>query len=121
MINPSLAPCLILMAIPVDSARPRDMAGEIVLLRPFLFQKGFRFAVIVLLLPIGSNRITPVVPDHRAWAISEAPPLLLKSPAEIHIVARNAKLRIESPYGFQSGFAKSHITPRNMFGLAVGQ
>ena len=97
------------------------MAGEIVLLRPFLLQEGFRFAVIVLLLPVGANRITPVVPDHRARTISEGPPLLLKSPANIHIVSRNPKLRIESTYGFQSGFAKSHITPGNMFGLGIGQ
>jgi hypothetical protein len=97
------------------------MAGEIVLLRPFLLQEGFRFAAIVLLLPIGPNGITPVVPNHRAWAVSEGPAVLLKAPADIHIVSRSAKLRVEPPHGLQSGFAKSHITPGNMFGLTVGQ
>src|SRR5262245_32120189 len=121
MINSSLAPRLILVAIPVNAARPCDMAGEIVLLRPFFLQEGFRFAIIVLLLPVGSNRIASVVPDHRAGAISQGPPFLLKPPADIHIISRNAKLRIKSVYGFQSGFPKSHIASWNMFGFSVGQ
>src|SRR5262245_28648058 len=62
-----------------------------------------------------------MVPNHRTGAISQSPSLLLKSPADIHIISSNAELRIESAYGFQRRFAESHIAAGDMFRLAIGQ
>ena len=46
---------------------------------------------------------------------------MLKAPTNIYIIARNAKLRIESAYVFERGVTKSHITTGNMFRLTVRQ
>ena len=121
MIDPPPAPSFVLMSVSIDSASPSDMARDIIFLGPFFFQERFRFTVVVLLLPVSANLITSVMPNHRARTIAQRPALFLKPPANVDIVSRYAKLRIESADGFERGLAKSHVATGNMFGLTVGQ
>src|SRR6266540_825906 len=103
----------------IDSAAPGHVTGRVVLLRPLPLEQGLSFAVPLLLLPVGPDRVAPVVPDHRSRAEPDGPPLLLQAPAEIHVVARGPELRIEPADRLEGGSAERHVAPGDMLGLAV--
>ena len=94
MINPIRTPPHILDA--VHSPGPSHMTCGVVFFRPFLFQKGLGFAIASLLAQIGANRVAAMMPDHCGRTETEGPAVLLQAPADIHIVAGDAELRVES-------------------------
>jgi len=104
----------------VEPAIPCEMSDRIVLFWPFTFQHGFSAAIIQLLVPIGANGRTAMMPDHCAWMKAECPATLLQAPAEIHVVASDAKRWVETAHCFQSGATKSHVAAGQMFSNAVG-
>src|SRR6266545_4786441 len=105
----------------VDPASPGHVAGRIVFLRPLPLEQRFRLAVTLLLLPVGPDRVAPVMPDHRAGAEPDAPALLLQAPAYIHVVAGGAELGIEPADGLQRGRAERHVAPGDVLGFAIRQ
>ena len=50
-----------------------------------------------LLLEIGFDRITAMMPDDGCWSEAKRPAPLLQAPAYVHVVARDVKTRIEAP------------------------
>ena len=105
----------------IDPASPFQMAGGVVLVRPFLFQERLGKTVARLLPQIGANRIPPVMPDHRRRTETQRPAALLQSPADVHVVARNAELRIESSDRLETRFAKRHVAARDVFRFPIGK
>src|SRR5215217_4797954 len=97
------------------------MPEGVVPLRPFRLQQRFCLAVALLLLPICSDRIAAVVPNHRRRAEAKSPPPLLKPPADIHVVARHPESRVEAANRLELIFAKGHIAARNVLGYFVRQ
>src|SRR5215212_1519468 len=106
MKNPPGAQAEIRCAAPIEAPGPGRMTGRIEFLRPLPFKHRFRFAIAHLLFPIRVNRIAPMMPNHRRGNKAQVPTGLLQPPADIHVIASNTKLRIESTYGLESGFAK---------------
>jgi len=106
---------------PFPYTRPAqgEMAGSVIFLRPLSLQEGLSLPIVSLLFPISPHRVAAVVPDHGRRMESQCPALLLQPPAHIDIVAGNVELRIKSPYGFEGGLAKRHVTARNVLRLMV--
>src|SRR5215469_10839819 len=86
---------------------------------PFNRKLGLRFAVAALLLPIGADRITAMMPHHSRRAEANRPPLILQSPTQINVVARRAKTGIKAIDSEQRLFAVRHVAARNVFGDLV--
>ena len=82
-------------------------------------QQRFGFAVTGLLLQVGADRRTPVVPHKTRRVESELAPALLQAPADVHIVAGLAKNRIEPAYLLQRPSEERHVAAGNVLGLAV--
>ena len=105
----------------VNAAAPDAAAEKVEILRVLAHQQGFRFAVAGLLLQVSADRGTPVVPDKTGVTESELAASLLQTPADIHVVTRRAKHRIEPADFLQRPFVKHHVAAGNVLGLTVGQ
>ena len=55
------------------------------------------------------------MPDKPRWTETDLVIRLLQAPAHIHIIARDAELRIESADGLETIFADCHIAAGDMF------
>src|SRR4029450_3211312 len=97
------------------------MSQHIIFFWPFLLEQRFRLAVPLLLLPIGSDRIAAMMPDHGCRAKANGPTLLLQAPAHIHVIASRTKLWIKPSNGLQGRFPKRHVTPWDMLCLRIGE
>src|SRR5207244_3734534 len=75
---------------------PGEMAGTVVALRPLPLEERLGLSVLELLLQIGPEGVSPVVPDDRAGAESDGPAFLLQPPADVDVVARDPELRVEA-------------------------
>src|SRR5437588_6591086 len=80
----------------VNAAAQYSAAEKVEILRMLAHQQGFRFAVPGLLLQVSADRGTPVVPDKTGVTESELAAALLQTPANIHVVTRRAKHRVET-------------------------
>src|SRR5207237_9654435 len=105
----------------INPPGPFEMAGEVVFLRPFPFQKRLGFAIALLLAQISANGIAAMVPDDRRGIEHQRPTLLLQTPTDIHVVTGDAKLRVKSANRLQARLAERHIAARNVFRLAIGK
>src|SRR6185503_10315608 len=108
MINSAHPPAEIGQPIAVDASRPDGMAGYVVLFGPFALEHRLGLAVAALLFPVGAHRVASVMPNERGRAEPKAPALLLQSPADIHVIPGDVKLRIETADRLQRNFAKRH-------------
>src|SRR5512143_2180418 len=97
------------------------MPRTVVFLGPFLRQLTLRTAIADLLLPIGAQRVAPMMPDHGTRVEAERPAPRPQSPADVHVVPRGAEPRVEPADRLQAGLAERHVAPRNVLGLAVGE
>src|SRR5215470_2001163 len=86
---------------------------------PFNRKLGFRFAVAALLLPVGADRITAVMPDHSRRAKANRPPPILQSPTQIDVISRGAKTGVKAVDREERLFAVRHVTARNVLGDLV--
>ena len=107
------------MAVAVDPSAPGNMTGRVVLLGPFSFEQCLGFAVAYLLLPIGQDGLSPVVPYHRRRIKTQRMTLLPQSPTYINVITGSAKLFIETAYFEKGGLAKCHVTAGKVFRLIV--
>src|SRR6266540_6105180 len=105
---------------PVKASSPGEMASGVVSLRPLALEECLRPAIPALLLPVGSHRVSSMVPDHGAGVISDAAPRIRQPPTEVHVVASGAKSWIEPARALECRLAKSHIAAGNVFCLEVG-
>src|ERR1051326_5934150 len=117
MINASGAPTHILNS--VNPPRPGQMARQVVLFRPFFFQKSLGLPITLLLAQIGANRVSSMMPDDCRGIETQRPAALLQTPADIHIVAGRAELRVKSPDRLETRLSKSDVASGNVFRLAV--
>src|ERR1051325_6748061 len=109
------------MAVAVDPAAPGEVAGGVVLFRPLSFEQRFGLSVTDLLVPVGEHGVSPVMPYHRCRAEAEREAFLLKTPADVDIVAGGANLFIEYADIEQRGFAECHVASGDMFRFLVAQ
>ena len=82
----------------VDTPGPEQMAGDVVLLRPFLFQQRLGLAVALLLLPVRAHRVAAMVPDHGGGTEPQRPAPFAQPPADVDVVTGDAELRVEPAY-----------------------
>ena len=108
-------------AVAVEPAAPGEVAGGIVLLRPLPLQVGLGPPVVQLLVPIGADGIAAAVPDHGGGVKAERPAALLQPPADVDVVAGDAKLGVEAADRQQPVPAKRHVAPGDVLGHLVGQ
>src|ERR1041385_262144 len=90
-------------------------------LGPLSLEHRFRSPVVELLPPVPSNRAPPVVPNHRGRMKAQLPATLMEPPAEIDIIARDSKLRVEPFDCLEASAAIRHVASRQMLGLPIGQ
>src|SRR5436189_4202033 len=81
---------------PVQDAAPLAVAAAIEPIRMFEAQEGFGFAVAGLLAQVGGRRLPTMVPNERPRSEGNPVARLLQAPADIHVVARLAVLRVEA-------------------------
>src|SRR5438309_3626883 len=103
----------------INPPGPFEMSGEVVFLRPFPFQKRLGFSIALLLAQISTNGIAAMMPDHRRGIEPQRPTLLLQAPADIHVVTRDAKLRVKSANRLQTRPAERHVAAGNVFRFAI--
>src|SRR5262249_5977419 len=103
----------------VDPPCPADMTKCVAPLWPFNRKLGFRFAVAALLLPIGANRITAMMPHHSRRAKANRPPPILQSPTQIHVISRGAKTGVEAVDREERLFTVHHVAARNVLGNLI--
>ena len=108
-------------AAAVDAAAPRDVADRVVPVRELAFQQRLGPAVPALLSPVGQHRVAPVVPDQGGRAEAERPARVLEPPADVDIVARGAKARVEPVYRAQRVGPERHVAAGYVLGLVVGE
>src|SRR5262252_6611362 len=96
----------------VDPPRPADMPKCVAPLWPFNRKLGFRFAVAALLLPVGADRITAVMPHHSRRAEADRPPPILQSPTQIDVISRRTKTCVEAVDREKRLFAVRHVAAR---------
>src|SRR5437667_67310 len=60
-----------------------------------------------------------MMPNHCGRAEPERPAALLQTPADIHIVASDAELRIKSADRLETRLAEGHVATGDVFGLAI--
>src|SRR4051794_12289170 len=80
-------------ALRVQAARPRDVTGGVVFLRPLALEQRLGLAVADLLAPEAADGVAAAVPDDRGRVEAERPALRLELPADVDVVARRAELR----------------------------
>src|SRR5678815_281740 len=101
-------------AAPINATAEGVMPRGVVLLRPLLLQQGLRLSVTPLLSPKSGNRASAMMQNHRARRETKRPTAVLESPAEVHVIARHAKGRIEPADRVEAGFPHGHVAPRQM-------
>ena len=104
----------------VDASRPRQVAGAVVLLRPLRLEECLGLPVTLLLLPVRTQRVASVVPDHGRRAERKRPSTLAQAPADVYVVASGAKLRVESFDGLKCRLLKRHVAARDVLRFCVG-
>src|SRR5215211_6446756 len=97
------------------------MTYFIIFLTPFALKQSLCSTISSLLAYIGRYRISAVMPHQCSGAKTDGPALGLQPPADVHIITRHAKLRIESSDCLKLRFTERHIAPGNMFGNLVCQ
>src|SRR5262245_31457655 len=80
----------------IKNTPPLAVAALVELIGMLEMQKRFCFAVTRLLTQIGARRLPAMVPDEGAGRERDPVARLLQSPADIDVIARLAKLRIEA-------------------------
>src|SRR5215470_16796152 len=86
---------------------------------PFNRKLGFRFAVATLLLPVGADRITAVMPHHSRRAEADRPPPILQSPTQIDVISRRVKTRVEAVDREKRLSTECHVAARNVLSNLV--
>src|SRR5215472_1678569 len=86
---------------------------------PFNRKLGLSFAVAALLLPIGADRITAVMPDHSRRAKANRPPPILQPPTQIDVISRRTKTRVEAVDREKRLSTKCHVAAGNVLGDLV--
>ena len=104
----------------VHATGPAHVARPVVLLGPLPLEHRLRPAIPYLLLPVGSDRIAAVVPDHSRRVESQRPPPLLQPPTHVHVVAGDPELWIEAADRREARLANGHVAARDVLGLPVG-
>ena len=87
---------MMLDAIAVEAPAPGDMSGAVVHRRPLALEESFGLAVRALLAKERSQRPAAMVPHQRRRAEADLQATLLQAPADVNVVTRAAKLRIEA-------------------------
>ena len=95
------------------------MSDRVVFLRPLGGKQCFGRAVATLLSPIRLHTRTRVMPDDSPWRKPDPPPALLNPPADVDIIARNPKTRIESSDRAERGRFECHVAAGHMLGLLI--
>src|SRR5581483_4386464 len=107
------------LGTPIEGSLPFALAPAIESIGMLKPEERFRLAVSGLLLQVGARRLAAMVPDERARCEGDPHSRLLQPPADIHIIARFAVLRVEAVDSLQGLTAKGHIAPRNMLGHLI--
>src|SRR5262245_12772626 len=118
-IDDRIAPAEALQRGAVENAAPFAVAAPVELLRVLELKECFRFAITGLLAQIGAHVLSAVMPDKRAGRKSDPVAGLLQSPANIHVIARLAVMRIEAVDRLQNVAAKGHVATGNVLGLLI--
>ena len=103
----------------IDAAAPDTTADGVKVFGMFARQQRLGLTIAVLLLEIGFDSGTPVVPDKPRRAEPEFVPPLLEPPAEVHVVACLPENGVKAADLLQRPFVKSHVAARNVLGFAV--
>src|SRR5205823_863998 len=80
----------------VDLAAPVRGSEGIEVVRVFVFEKRFSFAIAALLLEIGPDRVAAIMPHLGCGCEADAVAEMLQAPDEIDVVAGFAELRIKT-------------------------
>src|SRR3989454_12778778 len=105
--------------VAVHQAGPGHMARAVISMGPLSCQQRLGFAILALLPPVRANGVAAVVPDDSRWRESNRPAALPEPPAEVDIVASDAKLWIESADPPQALGAEGHVAPRDVLRLSI--
>src|SRR4030095_14955300 len=102
----------------VDSTVPQHASVE-ELLRMLPQEPGLALAVADLLPPVRGNGRPMVVPNERGRGKANLPASGLQPPADVDVVSRTQKRRIETSDGQQGVAPEGHVAARHVFGDSI--
>ena len=105
----------------VHHPAPLPVAAAIELVGVLGVQQGLGLAIAGLLLEVRTRVLAAMMPDERPRREGDQEPLMLETPADIHVVAGLAKLGIEPVDRLEDLAAKSHVAAGDMLGDLVAQ
>ena len=103
---------------PVDPARPRRVAADVVLLGPLALEQRLGPAVAALLAQVAADGVAALVPDHRRGREADRP---ARSPAGASRGRRRRRRRgsgIEAAEAVEAPTAERHVAARDVLGRA---
>src|SRR5262245_33941398 len=114
MIDPGPARQSLGETLPVETPRPRHVAGRVVLPWPLRLEQGLCLTVAELLFHVGAKRVPAMVPDHRRGAEAHREARVPEPPADVDVVAGPAEARIEPPDRLQGRLPEGHVAAGNV-------
>src|SRR5262249_14948387 len=104
----------------IHGAMPERIAPRVEFVRVLEPQEALCMAVTFLLLEIGPDGLTPMMPDHRRRRKADLITGFLQTPAEVHIIACCPIFRVDPFDLLERRFKKGHVAAGNMLGDLIG-
>src|SRR5690349_10383414 len=82
-------------------------------------KQSFGLPIAGLLSQVGSNGLSPMVPNESAGGEGDPLSLLLQTPTDVYVVTRLFVLRVKAVQGQQHVTAESHVAARYVLGHLV--
>src|SRR5262249_24455283 len=102
-----------------DRSAPANLSERVEVLRIARVQHRLGSAIAALLAVVGLYGIAAEVPHERGRRIAEPEPRLDHSPANVNVIARSGKPRIESANFDQRGLGEDHVAAGEVLGFVV--
>src|SRR4029077_15835606 len=99
----------------IDATGPDRMAGKVIFVGPFSLEYGFGFAITELLVSVGRNALRRAMPYNCGGTEHQLQTRRLHPPAQINVITRGTKNRIEAAHCRKRLFSECHIAPGQMF------
>src|SRR5262245_41394539 len=105
----------------VDSAGPSAGAEVVEIFRMLAHEQCLGFAVTMLLFEVVVNRRAAVMPHKSGRIKADFVTGLLKTPADVHVIACAAENWIKAAHAGEDPFIDGHVATGDVLSLAVGQ
>ena len=105
----------------INPAGPQRMPPPIEFAWSFALEDGLRYAIADLLAPIRFHRGARMVPNDRRRTEPNLIARVHQPPANIHVISRHPKDRVESSDVFESRLAKRHIATGDVLSELIVQ